>query len=48
MSNARDGDHTAGILFAAAVIVATLMAFVTTFERVNISSDDFRWLVPRG
>jgi Na+/melibiose symporter-like transporter len=35
MSNERNGYRTALVLFAVAVIVAMLVAFVTTFERVD-------------
>jgi Na+/melibiose symporter-like transporter len=35
MRNERNGHQTALLLFAVAVIVAMLMAFFTTFERVD-------------
>jgi len=35
MSNERNGYRTALVLFTVAVITATLMAFVTTLERVD-------------
>ena len=35
MRNERNGHQTALLLFAVAVIVAMLMAFFTTFERVE-------------
>jgi hypothetical protein len=35
MSNERNSHRTAFILFATAVIIATLAALVTTFERVD-------------
>jgi hypothetical protein len=35
MSNERNGYRTALVLFAVAVIIAMLVAFVTTFERVD-------------
>jgi hypothetical protein len=35
MSNERNSHRTAVILFAAAMIIAILAAFVTTFERVD-------------
>ena len=35
MSNERNSHRTALLLFAVAVIVAILAAFVTTLERVN-------------
>ena len=35
MSNERKGHRTAVVLFAVAVIIAMLMAFVTTLERVD-------------
>jgi Na+/melibiose symporter-like transporter len=35
MSNERNGYRTALVLFAVAVIIAILVAFVTTFERLD-------------
>ena len=35
MSNERNSHRTAIVLFAVAVIIATLAALVTTFERVD-------------
>jgi hypothetical protein len=35
MSNERKGHRTAVVLFAVAVIIAMLMAFVTTLERAD-------------
>ena len=35
MSNERNGHRTAIILFAVAVIIAILAAFVTTIERIE-------------
>ena len=35
MSNEQNGYRTALLLFAVAVIIVTLAAFVTTFERVD-------------
>jgi hypothetical protein len=35
MSNERDSHRTAVVLFAAAVIIAILAAFVTTLERIE-------------
>jgi Na+/melibiose symporter-like transporter len=35
MSNKRNGYQTALVLFAVAVIIATLMAFTTTLERID-------------
>ena len=35
MSNERNGYRTALVLFAVAVIIAMLMAFVTTLERAD-------------
>jgi hypothetical protein len=35
MSNERNGHRTVLVLFAVAVIVAMLMAFVTTLERAD-------------
>jgi len=35
MSNERNGHRSALVLFAVAVIIATLMAFVTTLERAD-------------
>jgi hypothetical protein len=35
MSNERNNHRTAIVLFAIAVIIATLAALVTTFERVD-------------
>jgi Na+/melibiose symporter-like transporter len=35
MSNERNGHRTPLLLFAVAVIIAMLMAFLTTFERVD-------------
>ena len=35
MSNEQNGYRTALVLFAVAVIIVTLAAFVTTFERVD-------------
>ena len=35
MSNEQNGYRTALVLFAVAVIIVTLTAFVTTFERVD-------------
>ena len=35
MSNERNSHRTAVILFAVAMIIATLAAFVTTLERVS-------------
>ena len=35
MGNHRNGRRTALVLFAVAVIMAMLMAFVTTFERID-------------
>ena len=35
MSNERNGYRTALVLFAVAVIIAILMAFVTTLERAD-------------
>jgi len=35
MSNERDSHRTAVVLFAVAVIIAILAAFVTTLERID-------------
>jgi len=35
MSNERNGYRTALVLFVVALIIAVLVAFVTTFERVD-------------
>jgi Na+/melibiose symporter-like transporter len=35
MSNERNGYRTALVLFAVAVIIAILMAFATTLERID-------------
>jgi hypothetical protein len=35
MGNERNGRRTALVFFAVAVIMAMLMAFVTTFERID-------------
>jgi hypothetical protein len=35
MSNERNGHRSTLVLFAVAVIIATLMAFVTTLERAD-------------
>ena len=38
MNNEQNGYRTALVLFAVAVIIAMLAAFVTTFERVDKST----------
>jgi hypothetical protein len=38
MTNERNSHHTAVLLFAVAVIIAILAAFVTTLERVDIGT----------